>query len=329
MKAEIITDPEALRDLEPVWWALWARQSRPTPFTSPAWLIPWWLAFSPGLLMCVAVWHDGRLAALAPLYLEHGEAGRRLLPLGISLSDYSDILIDPDEARGAAQELIAALDAVGETWDLWSAEEASSGAAVLELDLPAAWTEAREPQSVCPVLALDSGSPETTVRPAMLRKWRMAGHRVRRRAHDVETAEIHSVEPMLQSLFSLHEARWRSRGQGGVLLDPRVRQFHLSAAPRLLDAGLLRLRTLLIEGRVAGVYYGLQDKRSAYAYLGGFDPDFGFESPGTVLIGAALEDAAAAGCSEFDFLRGQEPYKFGWGAIARSNTRRTFRRTGR
>ena len=329
MRAEIITDADALRGLEPAWWALWARQTRPTPFTSPAWLVPWWLAFSPGPLMCVAVWHESRLAALAPLYLEPGEAGRRLLPLGISLSDYSDILVDPDLACGAAEELTAALDAVGETWDLWSAEEAPFGAAVLDMALPASWTEAREPQSVCPVIALNSEFPQTVVRPAMLRKWRMACHRVRRRTHRFETADPDSVEGMLQSLFSLHEARWRLRGQGGVLLDPRVRKFHLSAAPHLLDAGLLRLRTVLIEGRVAGVYYGLQDRRSAYAYLGGFDPDFSFESPGTVLIGAALEDAAAAGCSEYDFLRGPEPYKFGWGATARSNTRRTFRRAGR
>ena len=113
------------------------------------------------------------------------------------------------------------------------------------------------------------------------------------------------------------------------MLDPRVRQFHRSAAPRLLEAGLLTLRSLSIEGRVAGLFYGMQDSRRAYAYLGGFDPAFGFESPGTILIGAALEDAMVAGCGEFDFLRGQESYKFGWGASARCNTRRTFRRAGR
>ncbi len=329
MRAEIITDPDALRDIEPAWWALWSRQAKATPFTSPAWLIPWWLTFAPGTLTCVAVWQDGGLAALAPLYLEHGPAGRRLLPLGISLSDYSDVLIDPACASDAARELTAALE--GREWDLWSAEEAPPGATVLGLELPVNWSEDRGTQSTCPVLALptDPQGLAAVVPPKMLRKWRMAGHRTGRRAHGFEVADDGSVDRMLQDLFSLHEARWRSRGQGGVLLDPRVRQFHRSAAPRLLDAGLLRLRALLIDDRVAGSYYGMQDSRGAYAYLGGFDPAFGFESPGTVLIGAALEDAVAAGCGEFDFLRGREPYKFGWGATARCNTRRTFRRAGR
>ena len=61
-------------------------------------------------------------------------------------------------------------------------------------------------------------------------------------------------------------------------------------------------------------YYGFAHRDQAYAYLHGFDPAFGTESPGTALIGHAIRDAVASGCTNFHFLRGQEAYKYAWGA---------------
>ncbi len=82
----------------------------------------------------------------------------------------------------------------------------------------------------------------------------------------------------------------------------------------LLAAGLLRFWTLTIHGTVAGAYYGFARASAAYAYLGGFDPEFAYESPGTLLVGAAIEAAWRDGAGQFHFLRGQEPYKYEWGA---------------
>ncbi|TIU68745.1 MAG: glycosyl transferase, partial [Mesorhizobium sp.] len=89
---EIIRDARAFEDLEPHWWRLWRRTISATPFQSPAWLIPWWRTFAPGDLAAIAVWSGDALAGLAPLYVERHDRGQRLLPIGISLSDYLDIL---------------------------------------------------------------------------------------------------------------------------------------------------------------------------------------------------------------------------------------------
>jgi hypothetical protein len=42
----------------------------------------------------------------------------------------------------------------------------------------------------------------------------------------------------------------------------------------------------------------------------------------------AIEQALREGAREFHFLRGQEAYKYGWGAVDRWNQRRSFRRIG-
>ena len=110
-----------------------------------------------------------------------------------------------------------------------------------------------------------------------------------------------------------------------MLADADVRLFHRTAVPRLLASNLLRLFGMEMEGRLVAAYYGMAHHGEAYAYLNGFDPNYGFESPGTALIGHAIQDAVAGGCTRFHFLRGQEPYKYAWGAEDRWNVVRRLR----
>src|SRR3954449_11722497 len=98
----VVREIAALEQLAPEWEALWRRTPSATPFQSPAWLIPWWHAFAPGALFVITVRQAGRLIGLAPFYIEHGDLGRRVLPIGISISDYLDVLLDPECAPEAA-----------------------------------------------------------------------------------------------------------------------------------------------------------------------------------------------------------------------------------
>ena len=105
LQAQIIDSNGALQALAPKWWELWNRSPSATPFLTPAWMLPWWQQFAPGNLQTVAVLRASHLVGLAPLYLEQGEMGTRLLPLGAPLSDYLDILIDPS-CRAAAEDAV-------------------------------------------------------------------------------------------------------------------------------------------------------------------------------------------------------------------------------
>lgn len=314
-RVEFAHDETALAALEPDWWELWRACPAATPFASPAWLLPWWGAFRPGRLATLAVRQDGRLAGLAPLWLEEGPQGRRLLPLGLGITDHLDVLVRPD-APGAGPALVEAVMSLP-GWDVWSLEEMAPDAMALGLALPDAKTA---DHGACPVLSLEGEH----VPSAKRRKLRMSLNRVARRNGQV--AEPTDLSSFLDDLIRLHGARWRERGEPGVLDDPAVRRFHEAALPRLAAAGLARLFALTIEDRVAGAYYGLHHRGRAYAYLGGFDPAFAFESPGTVLMGHAIEAARREGAREFDLLRGQEPYKYEWGAVDRVNRRLTVRR---
>jgi CelD/BcsL family acetyltransferase involved in cellulose biosynthesis len=132
-------------------------------------------------------------------------------------------------------------------------------------------------------------------------------------------------QTFLDRLIRLHGARWA--GQGGGVLSELAVEFHRKALPRLADNGLARCLTIEIGDVVVGAYYGFHHRDRAYAYLGGFDPAYAEESPGAILIGCAIAGAASEGAREFDFLRGRESYKYGWGAKDRWTAQKVWTRS--
>jgi CelD/BcsL family acetyltransferase involved in cellulose biosynthesis len=325
----IIRDPDALSALAAEWGSLWDRCPGATPFQSPAWLLPWWRHFAPGELLVATLRHDGHLRGLAPFYVENGVLGRRVLPIGISLSDYHDVLADPAATIDVVGALGGAM-ASDNSWTEWELPELAPDADALRLQAVEGAERQDSACSICPVLVLPSepSQLERSLPATKRRKLAMARNRAARRGSvEIARADAGSAAGLLDALIALHTARWSERQQAGVLADPRVVKFHHAALPLFMEAGVARLYGLRIGGRIAAVYYGFAHRDRAYAYLGGFDPDFAFESPGTVLIAAVMADAIGEGTREFHFLRGQEPYKYEWGAGDRINTRRVFRRT--
>lgn len=320
-----IRDADGLSSIAPEWWDLWQRCPAATPFQTPAWLLSWWRAFHPGRLVTVAARRKGRLVGLAPFYLD----GRRLLPLGISLSDYLDLLIDPDLCDEAGQAIVKHFCHREPDWDEWEFPELQPGATALGLACPSGLADSIHDQDPCPVLMLPASTEglREVLPSRKRRKLRLAHNRAARRGEvTIERATGDGVSQAYSELVRLHEARWRSRGAPGVISDERVRGLHGMALEQLSRRGLLRLYVLSISGQVASIYLGFRHQDRAYGYLTGFDPDYAFGSPGTILLAHAIEESVREGAREFHFLRGDEKYKYGWGASDRWNRRRLFRR---
>ena len=305
--------------LQPEWDALWRRTPGAIPFQSPRWLIPWWRRFGTGRPHVATLRRDGQLAAVLPLYVFEN----RLLPIGAGLSDMLDALAPgPDETaallafalREAERRNISACDLI----------ELPPSAQLLAA--PAPWPAGIQPSVPCPVLPLAPGLPAVPAR--QLRKLRMSRHRADRTGPwHVSVADAATLPTFQGRLLALHQSRWTALNEPGVFADPNVVAFHRDSAPALLAAGLLRLSAVHIRGAVAAVIAALLAPGSIHFYLSGFDAAFAFESPGTLLLGAMLEEAAAEGRTEANFLRGAEPYKYAWGAADRPNVMRLLRRT--
>lgn len=325
MTCTVLVDDDALAALEPEWSALCGRVPAALPFQSPDWLIPWWRQFGTGQPR-VAVLRDAeRLAGLLPLYRLDEGGERKLLPLGAGLSDHCDALLEPCLPPGAADLLLTAALNVDGPGALTSCDivDLPPGSALRSVRAPAGWNPMQREGETCPVLAIPPGTSAMRdfVPSSMRRKVGMSRNRAERRGGtSIETATPDTMPSILADLFRLHTTRWRDRGEAGVLADARVAAFHRDAAPRLIASGALRLQALRIGGQLAAVFYLLLAGRErVLAYLGGFDPAFAYESPGTLLFAASIEEAMREGRREFHFLRGGEAYKYAWGAVDRAS----------
>lgn len=321
---------QALREMAGEWDALWASVSTSTPFQSSAWLLSWWSIFGSGELRVIAARDEGRLVGLAPFYLSRTPEGHGELRLvGVGISDYLDVLATADLRGDVARAVERELHAWREDWVFCGFDRVRPGSLLLEIAPPGDADERMVEEEPCPVLALPD-------RPEMLGA--VVGNNLvktlrndRRRAEkegvvEVERAGARTLDAALEALFELHGARWRSRGQPGVLSDAAVRAFHRLAAPALERAGILRLHVLRVGGRIVAVHYGLRAGPTAYSYILGFDPGAAPMSPGTLILASAIEEAIAEGAAEFDFLGGRESYKYRWRPVDRPRVGRHWMR---
>jgi CelD/BcsL family acetyltransferase involved in cellulose biosynthesis len=81
------------------------------------------------------------------------------------------------------------------------------------------------------------------------------------------------------------------------------------------DAGYLQLSFLTIEGIKAAGYLCFDYSGHILVYNSGFDFRFSQYSPGWVLLGFLIQHAIENKKSYFDFMRGDEDYKYRLGGI--------------
>lgn len=308
------------------WWDLHRRDPRATPFQSPAWLDAWWTHLGGGERLDAEVRDAaGRLVAALPLFVWNDGGVRRLVPVGAGHSDYCDALVDAQ--ADALPALWDAILATADRWDELLLPDLRPDSPLLGPVLDG-WRAADEPHEVCPVMPLPDAPP---VLAGMSKSKRRKVQHDRNRADALggvteELVDAHGLDEALDALFALHAARWKAAGEPGVLADPRVQAFHRAAAPALMEAGLLRVGVVRHHGRIVAVLLGFADGRRGYSYINGVDQSVPGQSFGTLAFRLLIEDALVGGASEFHFLRGEEPYKYAWGAEPLTTVRRRVTR---
>ena len=330
-----IEEVTRLEDLEAVraeWSALCDRCPGVTPFQRPEWLIAWWRAFQPAEPWVVLLRRGGRLVGLAPFLFYENEGERTAAFLGGGVSDSMDVVLDPEippSRNAAAEALFGLLAGRADRWQVCDFEPLPADSPLLQAQTPLGWETEAEPRDVCPVLTLpsrleDLGQAVPTRQLSNLRKYRRKAETLG--GLRTEVADEDDWEEALEALIRLHEVRWASQGQPGMLSGEALRAFHREAAQGFLERGALLLIALRLEGDTVAALYGFQERTTVFCYLQGFEPRFEKLSPGVMVVGAAIEEAIRRGARALDFLRGKEDYKYRWGAKDRVTWRKRLRR---
>ncbi len=193
------------------------------------------------------------------------------------------------------------------------------------------WTLNVEREDVCPVASLPVGGTIDDVLGLLGKKDR---HEIRRKVRRAEAAGVvrlaESADPLadLDAFIDLHQRRWGVDGlfpptEGGAQSRVLFRRLFELFGPD----GALRLTLLTVGGRriAAGVHFETDD--SILYYNAGVDPDARDLSPGVLMVERLVRHALERGKHRIDFMRGDEGYKYEWGAVDEPIQRLLIRRT--
>jgi hypothetical protein len=120
------------------------------------------------------------------------------------------------------------------------------------------------------------------------------------------------IQPAFERFLRLHNMRWDTDGGSELSGHPRLVSFQRQLISALSTTGLLRFDELWIDGECCGSVYGLDNGRTFYYYNAGYDSDYSNLSVGLILLGLSIKNAIERGNVLYDFLRGDETYKFDW-----------------
>lgn len=321
-----IEDPAAFQALREEWDELLAASLADSFFLTWEWLYAWWthLAGDRRLFLLVAR-QGGRLVAIAPLSLRARRVAgvvplRSVEFLGADRlsSDYLDVIVRRGWEADAIPALARYLADARLALELASVRRAGCAAAALSRALTQRrWRMLETPTAVCPFIDLSGhtwesylGTLESKPRNDFLRLLKNLTKKFSVRLEPA-SSEPQRREFMVH-LVRLHNLRWQNLGGSDALHTADLVAFHDEVSRVTLERGWLRLFVLWLDGQPVASLYGFRYGRTFYFVQTGFDPAYGRHAVGLITVGLTIKSAIAEGAEEYDFLRGDEAYKFRW-----------------
>lgn len=186
----------------------------------------------------------------------------------------------------------------------------------------------RDVEDVCPRVDLAGGYHAYLDRlPGRLRQeLNRKTRKLARDAGELALVEVPAAEVAGHLDAFLDLAARALPDKAGFFSRPEMHAWFQALAEEFAEVGVLRLHRLEVGGILAAATVSLVWRGQWGLYNSAFDPDLGLLAPGIVLVNQLLEAAGDEGCHVFDLLRGDEPYKYRFGAVDRPVERVTILR---
>jgi CelD/BcsL family acetyltransferase involved in cellulose biosynthesis len=323
--AEVISDPERLREVEGDWRALAER--RGNAFLTPEWYLAWLGSYGGDADPAVIVVRDpaGDLRGVMPMARDRAARPRSLRFGGANLADHlhpvtAGLDEDEDVAAGAGASLGAEISG----WSAIILDNVDAGARwwrAMMAAAPLSLKAVSYRQTTLPCIQLPA-SWEAYLAGRSRNFRSQLGRKLRalEREHEVRfrrTRDAPELTGDLETFFQLHDARWDTRG-GSSSASARTRKFHADFTAAALERGWLRLWVMEVDDAPVAAWYGWRlGERYSY-YLAGFEPRWSDASVGLLLLAHTVREAIEESASEYDLLLGEEAYKQRFATASRS-----------
>lgn len=323
MNIELHTTPAVFDALRGDWDALLSPGRSTDLFMTHAWQRTWWNNLGRGDLAIVTVRDgEGKLIGIGPWFIEETDGRRIVRTIGCeAVADYLSPILQPGAEERATDALLQfMLSDQAPAWDLFHLCNIPYGSPALELVPEIAkacgLVAEIEQEDVCPVIDLP-GDYDTYL-DSLDKKQRHELRRKRRRAEEYGincyvVGPEHNLDDEIEAFLDLmaHSTAEKSK----FLEEHGHRAFFREIGKVMFDLRRLDLLFLTVGDQRAAAMWQFSYQDRMMLYNSGLNPSvFAALSPGIVLLIFSVEDAIRKGFKKYDFLQGDEDYKFRMGA---------------
>jgi CelD/BcsL family acetyltransferase involved in cellulose biosynthesis len=318
--------PESLKT---EWNTLLSQGVSHVPFLRYEYLNTWWHTRGGGEwpqaeLAIISAEEDGKLIGIAPFFLADHEGKRRLLFLGsIEISDFLDLIVRDDDAARFSTELVSFLLNTEElSWqavDLYNILERSVSLKSLEDAANQAglvFDASRLQHSPYIPLPADWDSYLAGIDKKQRHEIRRKLRRAEEAGEAVDWYIVENRDSLTAETDAFIALMANDEDKRKFLSSPMCEHIH-STVNCAFEEGCLQLAFMEVNGEKAAAYLSFDYLGRIWVYNSGLDYKFAEFSPGWVLLANLIRLAIEQGRSEFDFMRGNEDYKYRFGAVDR------------
>ncbi len=318
-------------ELKDEWNQLLARSVNDVPFLRFEYLCDWWQTRGGGewpaeAELAILVAHNGKeLVGIAPFFLTRHEDVKKLMLLGcIEISDFLDLIVAADREREFIDGLLKFISDEFipqrvRSVDLYNLlEDSPTVRFITEIGKTAGFEVSQAVLQQAPSITLP-GDWEVYLE-SIDKKQRHEIRRKMRRAADADvrvdlyfTDDQSKVAQDTQAFIDL----MAQDPEKAAFLTPAMREQFKISIQTAFEQGWLQLAFLRVDGENAAAYLNFDYQNRIWVYNSGLDRRFMEYSPGWVLLGHLLMWANENKRSAFDFLRGNEDYKYKFGGVDR------------
>ena len=344
IQVQVIDQTSDFNDMKSEWDDLVCKAGA-SVFQSFSWLNSWWQSFGINRnLFIVTFINRGELVGIAPFYIDIGKlfgftVTRSLRFIGsnipqckpsgafinYSISDFHDIIVDPDYEDIIAKELLNLLGKNFSRIDRIFLQETSERSWVQRKLLPQLvseeWNFKTEVDDICPLMNFNgSAKPESLDSYIIQRKARVRTSLrqlnrliIDKTYYEIRMVDTHKeLEYFFPLLVEMHQSRWNDRGASGIFINEEFIKFIFEVFKKLLDEN--RLWFIVVETPEKAVAFdvGILSKDKVYGYVKSFDHTctIAKHRPGNAAFLFMIDKAIERNITEVHLLRGGEQYKY-------------------
>ena len=324
---ELATTRAEFLDLRDDWESLFNENPQHSPFLAWGWVDAWLrhLAKDHELQIAILRNSSGGVRYILPLHrLSRGIGANKLMLVcgyGLECSDNLGCLCAPDLEDRSANLTADAIDRFFDVRDILSLgflDNSSQFPSRLLAAMQASgrFVKIRE-DALCPAVELPADWNDYLKR--LSSNFRSQVRRSCRYVGGDDQPHFEFVDPDNASTFTselieLNRSRFQSQGRQSSLETNSLREFLGDAVPYMASNGHAWMDAIVHERETLASALHFVHGKTVSFYMGGFLESASRIRPGTALFAHVIQRGIENGFTRYDFLRGDEAYKYRWRA---------------